>query len=245
MNKLISNLRKLNDLLFPEICPLCGRPVEPGRRGVFCHHCTVKWESAKAAARMDHFGAIPSLEFESDNERFGKAAFLAFYEHDDYDSAVDTLIFKLKQSPTSAVTNFVAEEYIGMLRTILPEIFEPCMRENIIVTWIPRRPESVKTYGFDHMKLVCESFASKCGYECEQLIFRRHGSAEQKSLGSHKRLENVEKNLYSANKDLSGKTIILLDDLITTGSSMKVGCELLCGNGAKMILSASLLCAKR
>ena len=242
----LSGIKKLIGLFMPELCSLCGEPIEYGREGAFCRHCITKWEMAKRLARYDAAGGIPAVDFtELHDEHFGRAIYTAYYDPSEHESVTDMLVFKLKQNCTSAVLDFAVGEYIGMLRDAAPEIFNSVIkREEIIVTWIPRRPEAVAKYGYDHMECVSRLLSERCGFECRQLIFRDEGSAEQKTLSSKKRYENVESSMRIGDPELSGRTIIMLDDLITTGASMKFSCSLLAGKGAKTVIAAALLRAK-
>lgn len=236
--------REIFAALMPELCALCRRPVENPRDCPFCVDCLLKWESAKREAANEVLGGVPVFTF-SESE-FGKALYLAFYEPGEQNRAPNALVYKLKHRATRSLMRFVAEEYTGLLKRGVPELFDGTFKpDDVIVTWMPRRPESVLGYGYDHMELAAKALAERCGFRCEKLLLRRKGSAEQKSLSSEQRLENIGKSLAAADIDMSGRTVILIDDLVTTGSSMRVSEELLMKAGARVVICAALLVTRQ
>jgi ComF family protein len=51
-----------------------------------------------------------------------------------------------------------------------------------------------------------------------QLVTRSH-SREQKNLNRHQRINNVSQHFQPTNKKLKGEHIMLIDDVMTTGST--------------------------
>ena len=227
----------------PELCALCRQPVENPRDCPFCVDCLLKWEAAKREAAREALGGVPTINF-SDGD-FGKALYLAFYDPEKPDYAPDALVYKLKHRATRSLIKFVADEYAGLLERGVPELFNGAFNSgDVIVTWMPRRPESVLGYGYDHMELAAKALAKRCGFSHDKLLFRRKGSAEQKSLSAEQRLGNIGKSLAAADTDLGGKIVVLIDDLVTTGASMRVSEELLLKAGARMVICAALLATR-
>ena len=236
--------RELFSALIPELCALCRQPVENSRDCPFCVDCLLKWEASKREAAKEALGGVPTISF-SDGD-FGKALYLAFYDPGSPDHAPNALVYKLKHRATRSLMKFVADEYVGLLERGVPELFDGTFdRDDVIVTWMPRRPESVLGYGYDHMELAAKELAKRCGFVHGKLLIRRKGSAEQKSLSAEQRLGNIGKSLAAADTDLGGKIVILIDDLVTTGVSMKVSEELLLKAGARMVICAALLATRR
>lgn len=240
------NIKEIIAAFLPEICALCRQPVENSRECPFCLDCFMKWEAAKREASNAAFGGVPTLKFsDGDPESCGQALYLAFYDPKAGDSAPDALAFKLKQGATRTLLEFVANEYAGLLQRAAPELFNGTIdRSDVIVTWIPRRPESIREYGYDHMKCAAKALCRLTGFRCEQLIRRRKGSDEQKLLSADARLENVGKSLIASDADIGNKTVILIDDLVTTGASMKVGERILMESGARAVICAALLATR-
>ena len=69
---------------------------------------------------------------------------------------------------------------------------------------------------------------------------------EQKHIGMAERIRNARRTIVAVKRvDVSGKTIVLLDDIITTGASLHAGSEALLDRGARMVICATIAEAGR
>ena len=95
--------------------------------------------------------------------------------------------------------------------------------DNCIIAYPPRSKASVKKYGFDHAKLL----ACEIGKLTDFPVFHgmiHKGKKEQKHLDYESRAKNAFESFYIKNESdatsqLKGKTVILIDDVVTTGST--------------------------
>lgn len=87
---------------------------------------------------------------------------------------------------------------------------------------VPLHPKRIKTRKYNHMELVCEEFAKLSGFECNfELIKRIKDTKPQYKLSRQERLNNLS-GAFEVNKNvISGKTILILDDICTTGSTFE------------------------
>ena len=93
--------------------------------------------------------------------------------------------------------------------------------EDAVIAWIPRRGSSVFKYGFDHMSRVARALSKKTGVPWQRLIKRSFAGAEQKSLTGKQRRINADRSLHMMKgADVSGKTVLLIDDIVTSGASL-------------------------
>ena len=72
------------------------------------------------------------------------------------------------------------------------------------------------------MELVCEEFSRLTGFECNfNLIKRIKDTKPQYRLSRIERLKNLEK-AFEVNKNAYlGKTVLIIDDICTTGSTFE------------------------
>ena len=72
------------------------------------------------------------------------------------------------------------------------------------------------------MELVCEEFSKLSGFECNfDLIKRIKDTKPQYKLSRKERLDNLSE-AFDTNKDAyKGKTILIMDDICTTGSTFE------------------------
>ncbi len=240
-------MRRLLDMIFCERCALCGEPVEYGRASPFCRICQVKWESEKFQLRSFD-GELAAFDFPSvDSGRPPMRVICTVaYDPTNHDTAASGLIFKLKHNATRRVIDFIADELISLLVSALPDIRDGQDKSELIVTYVPRRRESIGQYGYDHMKLCAQAVAKRMKLRCIELLKRRGSSSEQKQLGRRDRIENATTSIYiNKNYNCNGKTIILLDDIVTTGASLNACTELLYGSGARLVITAALAVTRR
>ncbi len=73
----------------------------------------------------------------------------------------------------------------------------------------------------------------------EQSLIRVKNTHSQFSLDKKQRVENM-KNAFGVRGDVQGKIIFLLDDLVTTGSTLKEAAKVLKRNGAKQVWGVTL-----
>ena len=73
---------------------------------------------------------------------------------------------------------------------------------------------------------------------------KKNGGQKQHMLSRDERAENV-KQFYTEKHNLNGYTVILCDDILTTGSTMNRCAELLKSNGVKTVIAALAATTKR
>lgn len=96
--------------------------------------------------------------------------------------------------------------------------------EEYIIVPVPMHKTREKQRGYNHMNLIAQEFAKLSGYEINtNLIYRTKNTTPQYALSKEERESNL-KNAFGINtkniKLLRGKKILILDDIITTGTTI-------------------------
>ena len=87
------------------------------------------------------------------------------------------------------------------------------------VCFIPATRKAYRYRGFDHMELVTQLFAYALGISyCDVLV--RPYALDQRRLSKQQRVDNLTGTI-SVLQDTSNKRVLVLDDVITTGASMR------------------------
>jgi ComF family protein len=108
---------------------------------------------------------------------------------------------------------------------------------------IPLHPKRLRRRGYNQSALLARSLAAVrgIGYQEDALARIRH-TVPQVGLGPVERAENV-KNAFAIKRDLiDGRNILLIDDVLTTGATMRSAAETLLGGG---VASVSAYCLAR
>ena len=157
-----------------------------------------------------------------------------YRQHEESDSA-NAIIYNLKRECRYDVLKRATLELSSAIRSSLtPD-------SNYIFSNIPRRFAAVLDHGVDHAAELAHSLAKELGCEYMPLLTSKSKKA-QKKLDREERITNAEFD-FKRTPDLKGKTVILVDDIVTTGASMGHAAMLIRSLGAKEVIGAALAIA--
>lgn len=118
-----------------------------------------------------------------------------------------------------------------------------CPPQDIVITFPPRRHAAIRKDGFDQAKRLAEALSRTTGWPtCTLLTRTEQGRREQKRLNAEARAANAA-SAYALSTQVSrakGKTVILIDDLYTTGATLQVCAALLLSAGANRVILATV-----
>lgn len=154
------------------------------------------------------------------------------YRHTEQAAPANALIYSLKREDRRDVLAFLIGELADALEASGRELSE------YVFTYIPRRRSSVVAYGMDHAALLARELARHFHATFAHTLVSRARRA-QKSLQRDERMRNVAMD-YRRGVDLTGRRVVLIDDIVTTGASMGCGAMLLRGLGAREVVGAVL-----
>ena len=153
------------------------------------------------------------------------------YQDDDKQKVSNRVVYALKKSNDESVFEFVANEMVE-------NIIDTKRLDNTVVVGVPRNPNSIKMYGYDHAKRLAKKVAEMLKVEYVDVLYHSGGLKEQKSLNSQQRALNAKRKCYINSKKVSlikGKRILLVDDMATTGAMTGACAQLLKDNGALVV----------
>lgn len=102
-------------------------------------------------------------------------------------------------------------------------------------TFVPSTRWSLIKRGFNPAELIARELGQKLQKPViAGLVKRSHGS-EQKELNRQQRIINVSKHFHSTEKELNGEHILLIDDVMTTGSTAHTMASILKKSGASQV----------
>jgi ComF family protein len=108
---------------------------------------------------------------------------------------------------------------------------------------IPIHPARLRERGFNQAEIICNGISACLGFPVDKnIIKRRIYTTSQTKLSKEQRKQNV-KNIFipfKKNQILRGGTFLLVDDVLTTGSTINSAAEILLEMGASRVDAATL-----
>jgi len=109
------------------------------------------------------------------------------------------------------------------------------------ISAVPLESKSQWRRGYNQSELIARSIASRRGIPYLTLLKRRRGPNSQKSLGSRDRFFNVLDSFHVVNPEkIRGKSVILMDDIFTTGATINECARVLMQAGADEVSSLTI-----
>ncbi len=108
------------------------------------------------------------------------------------------------------------------------------------ICFVPATPAAYNRRGFDHMELVAHALANLLDLPLADVLIRC-ASKDQRNLGKQSRAENLRGTVRVID-DVSDARLLLVDDVITTGASVREATRSLLSRGAR---SATACCLAR
>lgn len=232
----------LRDLLFPPRCAGCDEllPAFSPPSTVYCPLCRTAWEAARAHKRETDGRIDPATL---------RHHYLVPYRSGHTTGAPERLIYQIKHRGDPRHFTFVAD----LLRADLHIAIEAVRAELAsagysaevvakppLVTYPPRRRVAVNADGFDQAERLSRAVAKQIGGEQVRALRRaRRPTVEQKTLDADERLQNAGAAYVLEPKTarrVSGRIVVLCDDLCTTGATLGACESLLSQAGAAAVL---------
>lgn len=222
------------DLLFPPRCVGCGDLLPPfvKRATVFCPLCRTAWETAVTEA-AGHAAADAGRGL----------VYLVHYRPGHADGIPEKLIYHLKHEGDPRAFTFVAERLAPRLldaAATLPTRAPLGEDKPLLFTYPPRRRSAVREDGFDQARRLAKALAGACDGDFAALIRRTHRKAkEQKTLNAEERTVNATSSYILADKAAEAvrdRTVVICDDLCTTGATLNRCAALLVEAGARSVI---------
>lgn len=111
-----------------------------------------------------------------------------------------------------------------------------------LMTWVPVSRKRLRKRGYDQSRILCEETALQLGVEATACLRKNRNNPAQSSLsGAEKRRKNVAGVYDVINPEhISGKRILLIDDVTTTGATLEECSRMLHRSGARTVMCAAM-----
>lgn len=103
-----------------------------------------------------------------------------------------------------------------------------------LITFVPTNPKNVRQRGFHHAGLLARELSSLTGIPCRPLLRKIRNTKPMHGLHPAQRRANILGAIAPAapREAIAGRRVLIVDDLITTGSTLSECARILLAEGA-------------
>ena len=201
-------------LLYPPRCPVCDKLLGTGARDM-CSECRkrVKYLSGPLCCKCGKKLSEREAEYCKDcgRSRHLFNAGRALYEYEDIAPA----LYRFKYDGRREYAHFFARELAQQLGAYI------CSLQPDGLVPVPMYRGKQRRRGYNQATLLARALGKELGIPVyTDLVVRNRDTRPLKELNSEERRNNLKKAFNLAQNSVKLKTIILIDDIYTTGSTM-------------------------
>ena len=224
-------------LLFPLRCPVCDEPARPFGEKI-CPECRGKrkiltqpycMKCGKKVAEAEEFCG----DCARDEHLFVRGR--ALYEY----GFTAPALYRFKYAGRQEYADFFGEElaaHLGeFIRTVKPDALIP----------IPLHKARQRHRGYNQAALLANALGAQMEIPVlENYLLRIRNTTPLKRLNPAERQNNLKKAFIIGRNDVKLNTVILVDDIYTTGSTMDEAAKTLLKGGVKRVYFVALACGE-
>ena len=201
-------------MLFAKTCVLCGGALEAGGKAMLCPSCAGE---VRREYRCAETFSVPGAD--------GTAAALW------YKGRVRDAMRKFKFNGAQYMAEWFAAQTVPLLAAHL-EDWRPDL-----VTFMPIGPLHYRKRGYNQAELLAKPVAAALSLPCIPTLRKRLFSQTQSEQADRAaRLKNAEHSvLPKSGVQLTGKSVVLVDDIVTTGATAAAAVKALREMGAARV----------
>ncbi len=227
------------EMVFPVRCPMCEEILPPGRWTV-CPDCRRKLDPAQGQVCLA-CGRV----LENDHTPFcrdcagGGHAFAANRSLYYYNRTVKQALYRFKYSNKRRYAKCFAAEadrlWGGWLRMHHPECIIP----------IPMYDKKVRLRGYNQAEVFAEALSERlCVPYNTNILLRIHETPALKKLNPEKRRQNLKNAFHIEKSALQWNTVLLVDDIYTTGATLDAAAACLLKAGVREVYCLTIAIGK-
>jgi len=217
-------------VVFPSRCPACAATLERPRRGPLCEPCWANIPRHRGPCCACGL-PLPAGAAACGRCRRGLTPFAAGASLGPYDGALRVAVHELKYRARRRVAGRLAETLLE-----LPRVREVLAGAGAMVP-VPLHPRRKRTRGFNQSELLAEELGGRVGVRTAACaLVRRKDTPPQTGLSAAARRKNVAGAFAVRHvSQVAGRTVVLVDDVLTTGATAAACARALLGAGAREV----------
>jgi ComF family protein len=204
--------------LLPQDCILCAAPAA---HSLLCPACSTSLPQMPAT--LCPLCALPTPDSSACGACLKKAPYFdatrAVFR---YEFPLDRLIQSLKYGHRLACADFLGRALAGVALPLRPHLIVP----------VPLAPARIAERGFNQAVEIARPLARSLGIPLQLTSIRRgRDTSPQASLPWKERAKNIH-HAFECDADLAGRTVLVVDDVMTTGATLNELARILKAHGA-------------
>lgn len=218
-------LKRLADIFYPNRCPFCDSFIPYDR--LCCTECfdSVLWTDEYICPKCGKY-ALGKCICPVECERTFTAAY--------YEETAKHGIYEMK---------FDGHKDAAVIfgKVIADRMAEQDALEGIdLAVPVPMSPSTLRRRGFNQAELIARAITAHTDIPIHtDILGRKEHSADQHTLSAEERIQAAAEQYYLKGSVPEGAAVLLVDDVLTTGSTMRVCTSLLLKGGAGRVICAA------
>ena len=229
-------IQKAADLLLPQArCLACDEPRRITPHQPLCADCLNKLEDLRIFSNVCD-NCLSPVQFNTPCEycaEGGMAGLRRAFSPFVYRDVTQRLIVRLKFGGAALAAEPLAHEMALCVSGMRFDAMVP----------VPLHKSHQRERGFNQSRLLCDLIFEHTGIPVIDALLKKHNRRRQSSLPAHKRSQNV-KGAYKVILPVDGMEILLVDDVRTTGSTVRECANELLKAGADSVYLLTAAIAK-
>jgi ComF family protein len=221
--------RDFFNLFYPRLCVACSRTLNTGEKHI-CSTCL--WRLPKTDYHLQNDN--PVMRRFWGRVSIESASSFAFF---DKGEAIQHILHSLKYAGNKEIGIFLGELYGSLLKQT--PLFAAC--EAIVP--VPLHRKKIKSRGYNQSNLLAEGLSNAMGIPFyTDFLERTVATSTQTQKSRYARFENVENVFRLKGKQVKEKHFLLVDDVITTGSTLESCARCVAQYGEVKMSIATIAC---
>ncbi len=237
------------NIIFPPRCVFCGKLIEPhnsnnhinGGHYPYCESCENKipycsdytccTKCGKPSLKLNSYGLCKACGNGAMDIYTTKIISVFIYK-----DIVKASVLRYKLSGKKHYANYYSDI---MLEKITAEFSD--ISFDIVTSAPPTKKRRKSKTDFDHSELIAKRIAKRMNVKYLPCLKKLSMAGHQRGLTYTERVKNLHNNIkLLKHKNVKDKTILLADDVYTTGSTIRECSRVLLNNGAKAVYAVTL-----
>ncbi len=238
-------LRNIFSVLFPSDCRLCRTPLNTISRVPVCAECLAAIQPAcepQCVVCGDLLSGAQLLvgDGRCRNCRDFEPEFARAVAFGEYEGGLRDLIHLLKYESVTPVASVLG----GMMAHAIEELLPGCRDSVPVILPVPLHKSKRGARGFNQAELIARTAVKHLSQRVESasgILVRERATISQVGLTREERIQNMRDAFgVTGGKRLQGRTVILVDDVMTTGTTLSECARVLKHAGAERVLAATV-----